>query len=213
MSCSSIFRSRCLLSEPCSISYREGSAIRNLLAPHTGGLSASAYRGLSTKSFIGANRIGPLPEPDPAAYTLITAVSGFESAPLPSQRGFDFCTTSVGQARRGRGDIGKPRRRTVDSPMIHSRTRSELTLVVILSVLTIFLFPSMQGPYSVVRGPAIAFRAARSAAIAHASIVQGAMHSIRNSPGSPPRARNCTRHQSVSMHIAAAIPNINEVFW
>ena len=108
--------------------------------------------------------------------------------------------------------IGKPRRRTVDSPMIHSRTRCELTLVVILSVLTIFLFPSMQGPYSVVRGPATAFRAARSAAIAHASIVQGAMHSIRNSPGSP-RALNCTRHQSVSMHIAAAIPNINEVFW
>jgi len=83
--------------------------------------------------------------------------------------------------------IGKPRRRTVDSPMIHSRTRCELTLVVILSVLTIFLFPSMQDPYSVVRGPATAFRAARSAAIAHASIVQGAMHSIRNSPGSPPR--------------------------
>ena len=118
--------------------------------------------------------------------------------------------------KRGRGvamAIGKPRRRTVDSPMIHSRTRCELTLVVILSVLTIFLFPSMQGPYSVVRGPATAFRAARSAAIAHASIVQGAMHSIRNSPGSPPRALNCTRHQSVSMHIAAAIPNINEVFW
>jgi hypothetical protein len=108
--------------------------------------------------------------------------------------------------------IGKPRRRTVDSPMIHSRTRCELTLVVILSILTIFLFPSMQGPYSVVRGPATAFRAAQSAAIAHAPIVQGTMHSIRNSPGSPPRALNCTRHQSVSMHIAAAIPNINEVF-
>jgi hypothetical protein len=27
------------------------------------------------------------------------------------------------------------------------------------------------------------------------------------------RALNCTRHQSISMHIAAAIPNINEVFW
>ena len=72
-----------LLSEPCSISYREGSAIRNLLASHTGGLSASAYRGLSTESFIGANRIGPLPEPEinspppvtfdrPTAYTLIS---------------------------------------------------------------------------------------------------------------------------------------------
>lgn len=109
--------------------------------------------------------------------------------------------------------IGKARRRAVDSPMICSRTRCELTLLVILSVLTIFLFPSMQGPYSVVRGPATAFRAARSAAIAHASIVQSAMHSIRNSPGSPPRTLNCRRHQSISMHIETAIPNINEVFW
>lgn len=214
MSCSSIFRSHCLSVELRSISYREGSAIRNLLAPRSGGLSASAYRGLSTKCFIGANRIGPLPEREPTAYTLITTVSCFEWAPRPSQRGFGFCTTSVGQAGQGVAmAIGKARRRAVDSPKIRSRTRCELTLVVILSVLTIFLFPSMQGPYSVVRGPATAFRAARSAAIAYASIVQGAMHSIRNSPGSPPRALNCTRHQSISAHIAAAIPNINEVFW
>lgn len=154
MSCSSIFRSRCLLSEPCSISYREGSAIRKLLAPRTGELSASAYRGLSAKPFIGANRIGPLPEPEPIAYTLIASVSCFECAPRPSQRGFDFCTTSVGQARQGVAMAnGKARRRAVDSPTIRGRTRCELTLVVILPVLTIFLFASMQGPYSVVRGP------------------------------------------------------------
>ena len=62
------------------------------------GLSASAYRGLSTKSFIGANRIGPLPEPEPTAYTFTTSVSCFQWVPLLSQRGFDFSTTSVGQA-------------------------------------------------------------------------------------------------------------------
>jgi hypothetical protein len=55
--------------------------------------------------------------------------------------------------------IGKARTRAVDSPMICSRTRCELIVVVILAVLTIFLFPSVQGPYSVVRGPATAFRA------------------------------------------------------
>ena len=55
-------------------------------------------------------------------------VSCLEWAPLPSQRGFDFCTTSVGQARQGGAmAIGKSRRRTVESPMIHRRTRSELT--------------------------------------------------------------------------------------
>jgi hypothetical protein len=82
--------------------------------------------------------------------------------------------------------IGKARRRAVDSPMISSRTGCELTVVLVLTILTIFFFPSVQGPYSIVHGPATAFRAARSAAIAHASIVHGAMHSIRNSSGSPP---------------------------
>jgi len=79
--------------------------------------------------------------------------------------------------------IGKARRRAVDSPMISSRTGCELTVVLVLTILTIFFFPSVQGPYSVVHGPATAFRAARPAAIAHASIVHGAMHSIRNSSG------------------------------
>jgi hypothetical protein len=36
--------------------------------------------------------------------------------------------------------IGKARSRAVDSPMICSRTRCELTVVVILAVLTIFFF-------------------------------------------------------------------------
>src|SRR5215472_7616378 len=101
MSCSSIFRSRCLLSEPCSISYREGSAIRNLLAPHTGGLSASAYRGLSTKSFIGANRIGPLPEPEPTAYTLVSTFPAYGGLRfLPNAGSISARPASV---KRGRG--------------------------------------------------------------------------------------------------------------
>lgn len=154
MSCSSIFRSHCLSVELRSISYREGSAIRNLLAPRTGGLSASAYRGLSTKCFIGANRIGPLPEREPTAYTLITTVSCFEWAPRPSQRGFGFCTTSVGQAGQGVAmAIGKARRRAVDSPKIRSRTRCELTLVVILS--------TDNFPFSIDAGPILSCMWAR----------------------------------------------------
>jgi hypothetical protein len=130
--------------------------------------------------------MGALPEPEPTAYTLITCFLlrvGCASFP----RGFDFSPTCVGQARQGGAmAIGKGRRRAVDSPMISSRTGCELTVVLVLTILTIFFFPSAPGPYSIVHGPATAFRAARSAAIAHASIVQGAMHSIRNSPGSPP---------------------------
>lgn len=50
-----------------------------------------------------------------------------------------------------------------------------MTLLAILVVLMVFLFPAFQGPYSVVHGPATAFRATWSARIAYVSIVQGAL--------------------------------------
>ena len=109
--------------------------------------------------------------------------------------------------------IANARSQAVDSRMICSRTRCELNFGGVSLRPDDFPFSCGAGPYSVVRGPATAFRAARSAAIAHASIVQGASSPSEILPGSPPRALNCTRHQSISLHIAAAIPNINEVFW
>jgi hypothetical protein len=42
-------------------------------------------------------------------------------------------------------------------------------------VLIIFLFPSMQGPYSVVHGPVTALQAARSAARLHTAIIHSAL--------------------------------------
>ena len=114
-------------------------------------------------------------------YYLFPASSELRS--FPTRVRFSLRPASV---KRGAMAIGKARRRAVDSPVISSRTGCELTVVLVLTILTIFFFPSVQGPYSVVHGPATAFRAARSAAIAHASIVHGAMYSIRNSSGSPP---------------------------
>lgn len=48
--------------------------------------------------------------------------------------------------------------------MTSGLTGSELALVTLLCVLTIFFFPATQGPYSVVHGPMTALQAARAAA-------------------------------------------------
>ena len=87
----------------------------------------------------------------------------------------------------GRGQLPKSQAGAVQCRMIYSRAAcAAIVLVVVLTVLTSLLFPAMQGPYSVVHGPATEFRALRLAAIAHASILHGAMHSIRGSYPSAP---------------------------
>ena len=64
--------------------------------------------------------------------------------------------------------------------MISRRIGHELAVLAVLSVLTIFLFPGVQGPYSVMHGPATAFQAARAAARVRSAIVQGALSSLGN---------------------------------
>ena len=114
-------------------------------------------------------------------YYLFPASRGLRS--FPTRVRFSLRPASV---KRGAMAIGKARRRAVDSPVISSRTGLRTDCGAGSHYPDDFLFPSVQGPYSVVHGPATAFRAAPSAAIAHASIVHGAMYSIRNSSGSPP---------------------------
>ena|ERR1700758_1476812 len=62
--------------------------------------------------------------------------------------------------------------------MISGRIGYELALLAVLSILAIFLFPGVQGPYSVMHGPATALQAARTAARLRTSIVQGALNSV-----------------------------------
>jgi len=62
--------------------------------------------------------------------------------------------------------------------MIPRRIGCELAVLTILCVLMIFFFPLMQGPYSVVHGPATALQAARAAARLRIVIVQGALSSL-----------------------------------
>jgi type II secretory pathway pseudopilin PulG len=64
--------------------------------------------------------------------------------------------------------------------MIPGRGGCELAVLAVLGVLTIFLFPAMQGPYSVVNGPATALQAARVAARLQTAIVQDACRSLGN---------------------------------
>jgi len=62
--------------------------------------------------------------------------------------------------------------------MISGRIGCELALVTVFCVLMIFFFPLMQGPYSVVNGPATVFQAARAAARLRIVIVHGTLNSL-----------------------------------
>jgi hypothetical protein len=62
--------------------------------------------------------------------------------------------------------------------MIPGRIGCELAVLTVLCVLMIFFFPLMQGPYSVVNGPATVFQATRAAARLRIVIVQGALNSL-----------------------------------
>ena len=64
--------------------------------------------------------------------------------------------------------------------MIPGRMGCELAVLTVLCVLMIFLFPMMQGPYSVVHGPVTALQAARAAARLRIVMVQGALNSLGN---------------------------------
>lgn len=62
--------------------------------------------------------------------------------------------------------------------MISGRIGDALATLAVVCVLTIFLFPAMQGPYSVVHGPASALLAIRAAAKVRTAIVQAARRSL-----------------------------------
>ena len=64
--------------------------------------------------------------------------------------------------------------------MISGRIGSELAVVAVFCVLMIFLFPSVQGPYSMVHGPVTALLAARAAVRLRIAIVQAALNSVGN---------------------------------
>jgi hypothetical protein len=60
-----------------------------------------------------------------------------------------------------------------------------LAVLAVLCVLMVFLFPAVQGPYSVVHGPATALQAARAAVRLRVAIAQAALGSVSNYPISP----------------------------
>jgi hypothetical protein len=69
--------------------------------------------------------------------------------------------------------------------MISGRVTCELAVVAVLCVLMIFLFPSVQGSYSMVHGPVTALLAARTAVRLRIAIAQGALKSLGNRLISP----------------------------
>jgi hypothetical protein len=64
--------------------------------------------------------------------------------------------------------------------MIPRQIGGELAVLVAFCIVAIFFFPTMQGPYSAVNGPATAFQAARAAARLRTAMVQAALNSFAN---------------------------------
>ena len=62
--------------------------------------------------------------------------------------------------------------------MISGRHGCEIAVLTVICVLMIFLFPLMQGPYSVLHGPVTALRAARAGVHLRLAIVQAALSSL-----------------------------------
>ncbi len=65
--------------------------------------------------------------------------------------------------------------------MTSGRIGAEWAVVAVFCVLTIFLFPAGQGPYSTVNGPVTALQAVRAAARLRLAIIQCALKSLRDS--------------------------------
>ena len=59
------------------------------------------------------------------------------------------------------------------------RIGSELAVLSVISIIIIFLFPGMHGPYSVVHGPMTAFRAARAATCLRIAMLQAALNILK----------------------------------
>lgn len=59
--------------------------------------------------------------------------------------------------------------------MISRRIGYKVAVVVVFSVLSIFLFPTVQGPYSAIHGPVTALRAVRGAASLRLAILAAAV--------------------------------------
>jgi hypothetical protein len=60
------------------------------------------------------------------------------------------------------------------------RIGSELAVLSVISIIVIFLFSGMHGPYSVVHGPMTAFRAARAATRLRIAMLQASINIVNN---------------------------------
>jgi hypothetical protein len=94
--------------------------------------------------------------------------------------------------------------------MISGRTGCELAVLAVLCVLTVFFFPSMQGPYSVVHGPATALLAARAAARLQSAIVHAALRSPASCLFSPLAVLFWTPISAADFHFVS-VPDCNAI--
>jgi hypothetical protein len=109
---------------------------------------------------------------------------------LSSLDGFVFSslrerpTSTVSQTKAPKRVRSRILRYNVITSMISGRIGDAFAPLAVICILGIFLFPALQGPYSVVHGPASALLAIRAAAKVQIAIAQAALRSLGtlNSP-------------------------------
>lgn len=82
------------------------------------------------------------------------------------------------------------------------------TVVTVLCVLTIFFFPAMQGPYSVVHGPVTALLSARAADGLRVTIVQAGLKPVRSRLSFARLAQAVSPASPFAMAFCCAVPGL-----
>ncbi len=106
------------------------------------------------------------------------------SCPMPSLGGFAFSSLREQPASGVLGEsleshcASNAALYNVITSMISGRIGDAFAPLAVVCVLAIFLFPAMQGPYSVVHGPVSALLAVRAAAKVRTAMVQAALRSF-----------------------------------
>jgi hypothetical protein len=68
---------------------------------------------------------------------------------------------------------------SMDTATTPGRIATAIAAIALVSVMAVFFFPAVQGPYSAVHGPVTVFHAARAAAGLRMTVVRAGLNSIR----------------------------------
>ena len=80
---------------------------------------------------------------------------------------------------REAGELGAMIDRSMNDTRTLGRIAAAIAVIALVAVMTVFFFPAVQGPYSVVHGPVTVFHGARAAAGLRVSVVRAGLNLFR----------------------------------